>query len=191
MHDPYVDLKSGCLLNLFGLTDPADLQSAERSAVLLREQSVRTHGLPGTYDLPHVQTLHRELFQDIYSWAGQIRTVSIVKTLPFCLPAFIEEQSASLLTRLADEKHLRDLNREQFLDRLTHYMAELNAIHPFREGNGRTQRAFFEQLGGEAGHQFDWSMTDQDRNTQAHQAAMDGDLALLRALLGAVVVQGR
>lgn len=189
MRDPYVNPKSGCLLNLLGLTDPVNLQSAERSAVLLREHSVRTHGLSGTYDLPHFQAFHRELFQDIYSWAGQLRTVSIAKTHLFCLPAFIEKQASALLSQLADEEHLRNLSREQFLDRLTHYMAELNAIHPFREGNGRTQRVFFEQLGGKAGHQFDWSKTDEDRNTQAHQAAMDGDLAQLRALLGAVVIQ--
>jgi len=82
------------------------------------------------------------LFSDLYTWAGEIRTVDIAKTGLFCMPAFIVPQTERLLARLAGESHLRGLEREHFVDRLAHYLAELNAIHPFREGNGRTQRAF-------------------------------------------------
>ncbi|MCZ4496407.1 MAG: filamentation induced by cAMP protein Fic, partial [Thermoleophilia bacterium] len=161
MLDPYVDPASGCLRNRLGITNRIDLQNAERSASLLREQSIRLHGLPGDYDLPHLQAFHRSVFQDVYPWAGEIRTCELARTHPFCRPEYIEEQATQLFTNLADEDHLRQLERTDFVDRLTHYFSEINAIHPFREGNGRTQRIFFEQLARDAGYALDWSRTTE------------------------------
>lgn len=88
MHDPYVDPASGCLRNRLGITDPIELQNAERSASLLREQSIRIHRLSGSYDLPHLQAFHRTIFQDIYPWAGEIRTCELARTHPFCRPEY-------------------------------------------------------------------------------------------------------
>lgn len=187
MHDPYVDPASGCLRNRLGITDRVELQNAERSASLLREQSIRMHGLPGDYDLPHLQACHRTIFQDVYSWAGEIRTCELARTHPFCRPGYIEEQATQLLANLAAEDHLRGLERTDFVDRLTHYFAEINAIHPFREGNGRTQRIFFEQVAREAGFALDWSRTSEHENVEACVAAIDGDVQRLRSLLDAII----
>lgn len=187
MHDPYVDPASGCLRNRLGLTDPVELQSAERSASLLREQSIRMHGASGVYDLEHLQSIHRTIFQDIYPWAGEIRTCELARTHPFCRPEFIEAQTNELLAELAREDHLRGLDRPEFLDRLTHYMSELNAIHLFREGNGRTQRMFLELLARDAGYHLDWSRTTEHQNVEACVAAIEGDLKLLHDLLESVV----
>jgi cell filamentation protein len=74
-----------------------------------------------------------------------------------------------------------------FVDRLTHYFAEVNAIHPFREGNGRTQRAFFRQLTEEAGWLIDWSDLDQDENVRASVLALRGENGPLRVLLDGLV----
>ena len=93
MHDPYVDPATGCLRNRLGIDDPVELQNAERSASLLREQSIRMHGLPGAYDLAHLQAFHCAIFQDVYPWAGEIRTCELARTHPFCRPEFIEEQA--------------------------------------------------------------------------------------------------
>jgi len=79
--------------------------------------------------------------------------------------------------------HLRDRERGAFLDGLTEAFADVNALHPFREGNGRTQRAFFSQLAREAGHPLDWRGLDAHQNLLASQASLRGDLAPLRALL--------
>lgn len=187
MHDPYIDPASGCLRNRLGITDRVELQNAERSASLLREQSIRMHGLPGDCDLPHLQAFHRTIFQDVYPWAGEIRTCELQRTHPFCRPAYIAEQSTRLLTNLAAEDHLRGLERADFVDRLTHYFSELNAIHPFREGNGRTQRIFFEQLARDAGYALHWSNTTELENVEACIAAIEGDAQRLRSLLNAVV----
>jgi cell filamentation protein, protein adenylyltransferase len=115
--------------------------------------------------------------------------VTIARSDPFCLPQHIEMYSAEVFARLAKERYLRGLNRDSFLDRLTHYLAEVNAIHPFREGNGRTQRAFFRQLGYEAGWHVDWSNLDPDGNEQASMASLRGDNSPLRDLLDALVTR--
>ena len=187
MLDPYVDPASGCLRNRLGITDQAELQNAERSASLLREQSIRMHGLPGIYDLLHLQAFHHTIFHDVYPWAGEIRTCELARTHPFCRPEYIEEQATQLFANLAAEDHLRGLERSDFVDRLTHYFSEINAIHPFREGNGRTQRIFFEQLARDAGYVLNWSQTTEHKNVEACVAAIEGDVQQLRSLLDAVI----
>jgi cell filamentation protein len=91
------------------------------------------------------------------------------------------------LENLAREDFLRGLDRPEFVDQLTHYTSELNAIHPFREGNGRTQRVFLELLARDAGYHLDWSRTTEHENVEACVAAIEGDLKLLHDLLEAVV----
>lgn len=181
--DPYTDPATGLLRNKLGLTTAAGLADAEReishaALVLLREAPVR-----GSYDLPHLCEVHRRIFGDIYDWAGQIRTVAISKGSLFCLPQFIESSAAEIFGQLRDERFLRGLERDKFLDRLTYYLGEINAVHPFREGNGRAQRAFFEQLAHEAGYSLNWQHLDADRNVVASVAVMQGDPAPMRTML--------
>lgn len=88
---------------------------------------------------------------------------------------------------MTSEDHLRGLPRAKFVDRLTHYFAEVNAIHPFREGNGRAQRAFFRQLCRDVGHPIDWSGLRPDENENASIAALRGDNEPLRQLLDSLV----
>jgi cell filamentation protein len=113
--------------------------------------------------------------------------VGIAKSDPFCLPQHIETYSAEVFGALAKERYLRGLSRDGFVARLTHYFAEVNAIHPFREGNGRTQRAFFRQLSREAGWPVDWSDLDPDRNVEASTTSLRGNNTLLHELLDLMV----
>lgn len=185
--DPYIDPATGLLLNRLGITNADQLRRAEAnlSQAALSELGLRI--VPGLYDLEHLRAFHRAIFEDIYPWAGEIRTVGIAKTAPFCLPQHIETYSADVFGSLAKEKFLRGLIRGRFVDRLTHYLADVNAIHPFREGNGRTQRAFFRQLAKEAGWSLNWSTLNQADNVQASAASLRGDNRLLRELLDSVV----
>lgn len=93
-----------------------------------------------------------------------------------------------MFSALAKEQHLKGLSRGRFVDRLTQYFAEVNAVHPFREGNGRTQRALFHQLSRDAGWPIDWSNLDSDRNAGASIASLRDDNKPLRALLDELVV---
>jgi cell filamentation protein len=185
--DPYLDAASGVLRNRLGITDPERLGRVEAglSAAALADLGVRS--LPGGYDLSHLQAFHWEIFDDLYPWAGEIRVVAIARSDMFCLPQHIDAYAAKVCEALAGERYLRGLPRDEFVDRLTHYFAEVNAVHPFREGNGRTQRAFFGQLAREAGWPIDWSDLDADANTAASMASLRGDNRLLRQLLDALV----
>jgi cell filamentation protein len=188
--DPYTDPVTGVLRNKLGLDTPEELAAAEReithaALILIRESPVHA-----TYDLPHLCAIHRRIFGDIYEWAGQIRTVAIAKGSLFCLPQYIESSSAGIFRALRSEDSLRGLERGPFIERLTFYLGEVNAVHPFREGNGRTQRAFFEQLARDAGFTLSWQHLDADRNIEASAAIMHGDTEPMRKMLDTLVADG-
>jgi cell filamentation protein len=186
--DPYLDPRSGVFRNRLGLTDRAALAAVEVELTSARMNQLKRRRLPGRYDLEHLRAFHWTIFQDVYPWAGQLRTVLIVKAgASFCLPHQITSTAEEVFGRLAAADHLRGHDREAFLDGLTVLLAEVNALHPFREGNGRTQRAFLSQLARDAGFRLGWETVDRDANIAAARAAADGDLAPMRALLAPVV----
>ncbi len=185
--DPYADPVTGVLRNKLGLHTTGELEAAEReithaALIFLKESPVKP-----SYDLRHLCAIHRRIFGDIYDWAGQLRTVAIAKGSWFCLPQYIESSAAEIFRALHAESLLRGLPRDAFTERLTHYLGEVNAVHPFREGNGRAQRAFFEQLAGEARFILDWQHLDADRNVAASAAIMRGDPTLMRKMLDELV----
>ncbi len=187
--DPYTDPTTGLLRNRLGITDVDRLREAEAGLSLAALAELAFRIVPGSYDLEHLCAFHREIFSDIYPWAGEIRVVGIAKSDPFCLPPHIETYSAEVFDSLAKERFLRGLKRDGFVDRLTHYFAEVNAIHPFREGNGRTQRAFFRQLAQQAGWPIDWSTLTEARNIEASMASLRGDNSLLHELMDSACVE--
>lgn len=186
--DPYVYPGSSCLRNRLAIRDPDALTrlEADQTAIILAQ--LGRERLVGRYDLVHLRAFHRRIFGDIYAWAGELRTVSIAKERSlFALPEHIESYLRRVLSELAGEQFLRGLSREEFVDRVTHYHAELNAVHPFREGNGRTQRAFLGQLALDAGYHIAWARLDAERNLEASRASLQGDNRLLQAMLNELV----
>ena len=145
--DPYTDPVTGVLHNKLGLRTAGDLEAAEREITHAALIFLGESPVPPSYDLRHLCAIHRRIFGDIYDWAGQLRTVAIAKGTWFCLPQYIESAAAEVFQALHGEGLLRGLPQDAFTERLTYYLGEVNAVHPFREGNGRAQRAFFEQLG--------------------------------------------
>jgi cell filamentation protein len=190
--DPYLDPRTGIFRNRLGITDRGALDAAERTLTTVRLDQLKRRRLPGNYDLEHLRVFHWTIFQDVYPWAGQLRTVLIVKAgASFCLPHQIVDTAADVFGRLASVQHFRGRGRDAFLDGLTALLAEVNALHPFREGNGRTQRAFLSQLARDAGYRLRWEHVDRDANIDAARAAADGDLAPMRALLDPAVERVR
>jgi cell filamentation protein len=101
----------------------------------------------------------------------------------FALPEHIDPYLKRLLADLAREGLLRGLRRERFVERLAHYYAELNAVHPFREGNGRAQRAFLGQIAKTAGHPIAWVRLDAERNVHVARESHRGRDSALREML--------
>ena len=141
--------------------------------------------IPCTGDRAHLQAIHRVLFDGVFDWAGQFRTTDIDKQGTDFVPAVeVETAIDQVFAELAAENLLRGLPREQFIGRLAHYYARLNQIHPFREGNGRTQRLFWGQVALHAGWYVDFVRMSKAANDEASRvASQEGNLEPLVALL--------
>ncbi|HTC58748.1 MAG TPA: Fic family protein [Solirubrobacteraceae bacterium] len=187
--DPYVYPGSGVLRNNLEIHDQQELSLAEADIVRTSLAVLSGRSLPGDYDLAHWQAFHRRIFGGLYPWAGELRTVQIAKPNAFyARPEHIEGYAHGIFAELASEDYLlKGLNRDAFLERLTHYHAEMYAVHPFREGNTRSLRAFLGQLAGEAGYRIAWEHLDHERSLAANVRSLNGQNDQLRILLDAVL----
>lgn len=137
---------------------------------------------PGRLSYNHYRAIHRHLFQDVYAWAGKIRTVRLTKGgSTFCYPENIVREMQRLFEGLAKQQHLRGLDEATFASRAAHVLAELNAIHPFREGNGRSQLAFLTALAEQARHPLSREDVDAGAILTAMIASFGGNEAPLAA----------
>ena len=178
--DPYALAGSTVLRNRLGVRDAESLGLAEYALTRDRQRDVTA--VPLT--VAGYQAVHRHVFGDLYAWAGELRTVRIAKgRTMFCYPEFIAKEMAKLFTVLAAASGFRGLVLPEFAARAAHHIAELNAIHPFREGNGRTMRLHLAQLARQAGHGFDMLAIERILWMTASIAANEGDEALLREVI--------
>ncbi len=143
-------------------------------------------GIPtGRFDLTHLRAIHRHLFQDIYDWAGQLRTVEIAKGgHQFQFRRFIETGMADIHGRLKKARFLRNLDQDEFARAAGVIIGDVNYVHPFPEGNGRTQLFYLEQLAEKAGHPIDLGLIDPERWMAASKAAHRGDYKPMGEVLG-------
>lgn len=182
--DSYVDPQSGVLKNRFGITDQAALDQVEADIVAARSYELRQQPLSGNFDLPHLQAMHRYLFGDIYEWAGELRTVDVSKgNSRFAHHNFIRDAGNQIFQGLSREQCLAGLDLNAFSDRAGYYLGEINALHPFREGNGRAQREFISHLGYENGYVIEWQNITQDQVLQAAIRSYNGDSLQLAGLI--------
>ncbi|WP_432077082.1 Fic/DOC family protein [Streptomyces wuyuanensis] len=187
MNDPYA-MPNGVLRNNLGITDHQLLAAAEADITRARLVMLAERPLRGAYDLGHLQAFHGTIFGDIYAWAGELRTVNIAKRTPFYPARNLVTYAGEVFSRLASSGHLRDLPRQEFVIRLAELYGDMNVLHPFREGNGRAQRAFLAQLSADAGYDLNWSGMDAQRNEDASVKSFLGDNSLLEQMLDGLVV---
>jgi cell filamentation protein len=184
--DPYA-LPNGVLANRVNITDADQLKQAEADITRLTLLRVAENPITGRYDLPHLQAFHRAIFSPVYGWAGELRTVEISKGTSFCPMANIVSYADSVFGELARNGYLRGLGRAEFVRALAGLYGDVNAIHPFREGNGRTQRAFLAQLANDAGYAVSWEKMDAQENISASVASFGGSNDLLERMLDGLV----
>lgn len=182
----YVYPGTDTLRNELGVTDSRELGDDERTLSNMRTV-LGSEAIPRTFDFDHLKTIHLNLFQDLYEWAGQPRTVEIYKGNGFCRAEHIESFANNIFGRLAQDNHLRGLGQEEFIQKAADYLGDINALHPFRDGNGRAQREFMNQLAEQAGYWMDWSRVDPERNVAASRESFDGRPELMRQLMTEIV----
>ncbi len=190
--DPYVDPKHGVLRNLLNLTDKAQLLQVESDIATAGELDPAMKSIPRTNDLAELCAIHRQLFRDIYDWAGEIRTVDIRKddgsSEFFLIRTKIPVASNFVFTELQQNNYLQNLQKDDFVKKLSYFYDQLNFIHPFREGNGRTQRIFWNRVALDAGYQIDWTKAVGAENDQASKlAAETQDLGLLQKMFERII----
>ena len=150
--DPYLYPGTDVLRNKLGLRDGATLRLAEYAYTRVRSRDVPTFPMTTQGYL----ATHRHLFQDLYDWAGQPRTVTLAKgESAFAFPHAIGFSLNKRFADLAAKGNLHGLSPEAFAASAAHHISELNVIHPFREGNGRATRLHLQQLAAQAGHRFE------------------------------------
>lgn len=162
-HDSYYCYEnSNVLKNKLGICDSKLLEEKERKIAGLRYIELFQNIPKGEMNFNYLLKIHKFLFQDIYTWAGKIRTVDIAKGNMFCNSRFIYSNATEIFNNLKKEHFLQDLSANELSVKMAYYFSEINALHPFREGNGRTQRAYFSILAQRLGYYLDFSEISQD-----------------------------
>jgi len=166
------------LINLLNLRNAQDLDEAER--YLNEVAATRLEFIEPPYSAATLKQIHRTLFAKIYGWAGEIRTVAISKrSTRFCNPEFIEAQIGQEFARIAKAGWFEGYSRDVLVSSIAESYGTLNVAHPFREGNGRTQRILFEWLIFNTGYTIDWSLAEAQEWTNACIYSYHGDDAPL------------
>ena len=162
-------LQDGCypgtvvLINILGIQNQSDLDAVEGTIVPAKAALWEEKPLAESFDFAHYCAIHRFLFEDLYEWAGKPRTVDISKKgTQFCPAAQIESTAKAIFARLKKQNVLVGLDRAHFISAIVDFYERTNELHPFREGNGRTQRVFLSQPAHHAGYVIDFACVDPD-----------------------------
>ncbi|WP_411700749.1 Fic/DOC family protein [Conyzicola sp.] len=187
--DPYSE--NGVLRNLVGATTPQALRIAEGSLSLLRLSSLVESWPSPTGDLDEWKAIHQTLFQDVYDWAGTLRTMGIAKQVPnankFADHRLIERNAWNQANSLREEGNLKGLGKHEFVRKLADQYDAFNYLHPFRDGNGRVQRLFWDRIAREAGWSVDWTLVGGETvGRLSREAGNSGDLSHLVEMFSAI-----
>ena len=168
--DKYVYPGTNVLINLFDCHDGLELEKLEALSTGANLAWLQLHPISGSFDFKHLKDIHHFIFQDIYEWAGKVRTVDIGKNNLFCRTQFIDAYAESVFSVFFKSCYESRNEKERFIPIFAKYYADMNALHPFREGNGRAQREFARELCLECGFVFDLTST-------THQEVLDASIA--------------
>jgi cell filamentation protein len=184
--DPYCYPDTTILINKLNLRDQKQLDAFEAEITMQRAAEPFPNG---RLSYTHYCAIHRHIFQDVYAWAGKIRTVRISKDgSMFCYPEHIDGQMRKLFGELRKDNYFRGQSVSEFSQKTSHFLTELNAIHPFREGNGRSQLALLTLLAERAEYPLSLNNLDPNEMLAAMVTGFSGKEAGLRELIEMMVL---
>ncbi len=176
------------LINKLDIRNQKMLNVAELRIVISMTMKIEREIKFNNVDFNFYKNLHKQLFDDLYEWAGTVRNINISKKgTVFCNSDDIERIGKLKFDRLKSLNFLKNTPKDQFLDELTELYHDLNMLHPFREGNGRTLRLFITLLVRNAGYNLNFSECDSDMLMIATIKAAQGDLSMLREVFSDIV----
>ncbi|MGG3471540.1 Fic family protein [Neobacillus pocheonensis] len=174
MNSEYTYPGTDVLVNLADIRDPKVLHDFERGRTALRQIELDIIPIKGSFDLEHLKAIHKHLFQDVYPFAGQLRTVNIAKNgFKFCDYQQFDRHADYVFGQLKQDNFLKNLSPDAFAKKAAYYYQEVNFGHYFREGNGRSIRSYFQVLSNFAGHELDWSRVPKNEYMAAVKESDD------------------
>lgn len=151
------------LINKLGLKNQDALDLAERVTTSLRAVEIEKENCPEVFSFEYYCNIHKRLFSDIYEWAGNLRTIDFSKKgTVFCPAKDISNVGTAIFSHLQKENEFRNISKTEYVSKISELYNDINILHPFREGNGRTQRLFFTMLIRRSGYDIDFAECDID-----------------------------
>lgn len=174
------------LKNKLGITDGDALREAESAVTTVRQYQMLQEPIKGNFSKTHFLNIHRYMFCDIYTFAGKIRREQIAKgSTTFYPPGSIDKELNRVFDFIKSNNRFKEFSSDDFFDALAYVMAELNIIHPFREGNGRTIREFIRLLALNYGIKLNWGNVNKEQILEASMDSVDNYKALIPILIKA------
>lgn len=166
---------TACLINKFGIKDDKQLSLVEGQITFAKGSELERNPIKGSFDFRHYKSIHKYLFDEIYDWAGKIRSVDMSKKgTSFAKADGIEQLANACFARLKTENYFKGQEFNEFVSNIVDFYCVTNMLHPFREGNGRTQRIFISQLIRFAGYDINFSSINVDDLMSATVQAANG-----------------
>jgi cell filamentation protein len=179
---------SDVLINKLNIKTEKELFIAEQEFVSYRVALLLENPIKGDFDFDYLKAIHKFLFQDIFSWAGKTRTCNISKTNLFCLAPYIDIYAKDIFDKISKNNYYLDLDYKKKIEALTNLFADINALHPFREGNGRTQREFIKGLAKIIGINLDFTQVDSKEMIVASSESIVGNIKKLLTMFKKISV---
>ena len=174
---------SNILKNKLNIRDNKLLKTAEEEITLIKQMELLKNPIKGNFSKAHLMNIHKFIFEDIYSFAGKIRREQISKAdTMFYPPNLIDRELDKVFAKIKEKNMLKETDEERVFDNLAYVMAELNIIHPFREGNGRSIREFIRLMAKRMGYDLNWGNVDKEELLEASILSVDNYKVLIGIL---------
>ena len=178
---------SNVLKNKLNIRDNKLLKTAEEEITLIKQMELLKNPIKGNFSKAHLMNIHKFIFEDIYSFAGKIRREQISKAdTMFYPPNLIDRELDKVFAKIKEKNMLKETDEEKVFDNLAYVMAELNIIHPFREGNGRSIREFIRLMAKRMGYDLNWGNVDKEELLEASILSVDNYKVLIGILKACV-----
>lgn len=174
---------SNVLKNRLNIRDNNLLKTAEEEITLIKQMELLKNPINGNFSKTHLMNIHKFIFEDIYTFAGKTRREQISKAdTMFYPPNLINRELDKLFAEIKEKNMLKEADEKKFFNNLAYVMAELNIIHPFREGNGRTIREFVRTMAKYMGFDLNWGNADREELLEASILSVDNYTVLIKLL---------
>ena len=174
---------SNVLKNKLNIRDNKLLKTAEEEITLIKQMELLKNPIKGNFSKAHLMNIHKFIFDDIYPFAGKIRREQISKAdTMFYPPNLIDRELDKVFSKIKEKNMLKETGEDKVFDNLAYVMAELNIIHPFREGNGRSIREFIRLMAKRMGYDLNWGNVDKEELLEASILSVDNYKVLIGML---------